>query len=81
MCLAIPMTIVKVEPDHAVAVVNGVETVVNYAMTPDIQINDKVLVHAGFIIEKLDEETAREIEATWAEYFKSLEGEERVLTQ
>ena len=76
MCLAIPMTIVKIESSTAIASVNGVETEVNYTMTPDIKINDKVLVHAGFIIEKLDEEQAREIEETWKEYYESLEKED-----
>ena len=61
MCLAIPMTIVKIDGSTALAVANGVETQVNIAMTPDIKINEKVLVHAGFVIEKLDEEQAREI--------------------
>ena len=73
MCLAIPMTIIKIDGTTAVALAKGVETEVNCAMTPDIQINDKVLVHAGFVIEKLDEEQAREIEETWEEYFKCVE--------
>lgn len=73
MCLAIPMTIVKINGDLAIAAVNGVETEVNYAMAPDIKLNDKVLVHAGFIIEKLDEEQAREIEETWQEYYASID--------
>lgn len=71
MCLAIPMTIVKIDGSTALAVANGVETQVNIAMTPDIKINEKVLVHAGFVIEKLDEEQAREIEETWEEYYKT----------
>jgi hydrogenase assembly chaperone HypC/HupF len=73
MCLAIPMTITKIEGSYATAMANGVETQVNFAMMPDIKINDKVLVHAGFIIEKLDAEQAREIEETWAEYYAILE--------
>ena len=72
MCLAIPMTIVKIDKNYATATANGIETLVNYAMTPDIKLNDKVLVHAGFIIEKLDAEQAREIEETWAEYFEMI---------
>jgi len=76
MCLAIPMTIIKIEGSYATAMANGVETQVNYAMMPDIKLNDKVLVHAGFIIEKLDEEQAREIEETWAEYYAIMEKEE-----
>lgn len=73
MCLAIPMTIVKIEGATAVAIANGVETEVNCAMTPDIKLNDKVLVHAGFVIEKLDPEQAKEIEETWEEYLKSID--------
>jgi hydrogenase expression/formation protein HypC len=78
MCLAIPMTIIKIEGSRAIAAVNGVETEVNFAMAPDIKLNDKVLVHAGFIIEKLDEEQAREIEETWAEYYAMIEKEDAV---
>ena len=76
MCLAIPMTIIKIEKDYATATANGIETLVNYAMAPDIKLNDKVLVHAGFIIEKLDEEQAREIEETWTEYFDIINSSE-----
>jgi hydrogenase expression/formation protein HypC len=75
MCLAIPMTIVKIDKKYATATANGIEALVNYTMTPDIKLNDKVLVHAGFIIEKLDEEQAREIEETWAEYFEIINKE------
>jgi hydrogenase expression/formation protein HypC len=76
MCLAIPMTIVKIDKDYATASANGVETLVNYVMTPDIKLNDKVLVHAGFIIEKLNEDQAREIEETWTEYFELINSSE-----
>jgi hydrogenase expression/formation protein HypC len=69
------MTIIKIDKDYATATANGIETLVNYAMTPDLKVNDKVLVHAGFIIEKLDEEQAREIEETWAEYFELINKE------
>ncbi|HOP62886.1 MAG TPA: HypC/HybG/HupF family hydrogenase formation chaperone [Spirochaetota bacterium] len=76
MCLAIPMTITRFEGNHAIASANGVETAVNYMMMPDLKKNDKVLVHAGFVIEKLDEEQAREIEETWKEYYAAMEEEE-----
>lgn len=70
MCLAAPMTIIEIKKDYAVAEAYGVKTVVNITLTPDIELNDKVLVHAGFVIEKLDEDQAREIEETWEEYLK-----------
>lgn len=77
MCLAIPMTIKKIEGNTAIASANGVETAVNFAMMPDLKENDKVLVHAGFVIEKLDEEQAREIEETWKEYYEVMDREDR----
>jgi hydrogenase expression/formation protein HypC len=73
MCLAIPMTITEINGIMAIAESNGIKTKVNVSMTPDITINDKVLVHAGFTIEKLDEKQAAEIEETWKEYFKALD--------
>ena len=39
-------------------------------MTPDVAVGDKVIIHAGFVIEKLDPESAREIEAAWDEYHR-----------
>lgn len=68
MCLAIPMTIIRMEEHRAVAFANGVETLVDISLAPDLKLNDKVLVHAGFVIEKLDPEEAKEIEKVWDEY-------------
>ena len=70
MCLAVPMKIIKIDENVAIAEVYGVETVVNTTLLPDIKLNDKVLVHAGFIIEKLDPDEARAIEETWEEYLR-----------
>jgi len=66
------MKIIKIDGMEADAEVDGVKTRVNITLYPDLQLNDKVLVHAGFVIEKLDEQAAREIEETWAEYRASL---------
>ena len=75
MCLAIPMEIIEIDGPNAVAECNGVRTNVNIALIPDIKLHEKVLVHAGFVIERLDEESAKAIEETWAEYMASLEKE------
>ncbi|MCP4132151.1 MAG: HypC/HybG/HupF family hydrogenase formation chaperone [bacterium] len=77
MCLAVPMKIIEINGASAVAESKGVKTAVNIAMSPDLQINDKVLVHAGFVIEKLDEEAALEIEKVWDEYLTILEEEDK----
>ncbi len=76
MCLAIPMKITKIEGTKAVAEAYGVEKHVDITMTPDVQLNDKVIIHAGFVIEKLDPDAAREIEETWDEYIKIIDEEE-----
>ncbi len=76
MCLAIPMEIIKVNDTTAVALLKGVETEVNSMMTPGLKVGDKVLVHAGFIIEKLDPKAAEEIEKAWREYDEILERNE-----
>ena len=76
MCLAVPMKITQIKGNRAVAESHGVETVVDTSLTPDVKEGDKVIVHAGFIIEKLDEEAAREIELVWEEYLEKLDQEE-----
>ncbi|MBP7735419.1 MAG: HypC/HybG/HupF family hydrogenase formation chaperone [Spirochaetes bacterium] len=76
MCLAVPMTITKIEGTRAVAEARGVETAVDISLMPEVKINDKVIVHAGFIIERLDEKEAAEIDKVWDQYLEQLEKEE-----
>jgi len=70
------MTITKIEGTRAVAEARGVETTVDISLMPDVKINDKVIVHAGFIIERLDEKEAREIDKVWDQYLEQLDKEE-----
>ncbi len=76
MCLAIPMTITKIEGNKAVAESMGVEKTIDVSLTPEVKLDDKVIIHAGFVIEILDPETAKEIEQTWDEYIKTMENEQ-----
>ncbi len=76
MCLAIPMTITKIEGNKAVAESMGVEKTIDVTLTPEVKLDDKVIIHAGFVIEILDPETAKEIEQTWDEYIKTMENEQ-----
>jgi hydrogenase expression/formation protein HypC len=71
MCLAIPMKIVKMNGNEAIAEVGGVEYRANLMILPDVKIGDYIIVHAGFAIEKLDEAAALETLEIWqdiAEY-------------
>ena len=65
MCLAVPMKITKIDGSKAFAEVSGVEYQANLALITDAQIGDYIIVHAGFAIEKLDEEAAMETLKIW----------------
>ena len=61
MCLAIPMKITEVK-DGSMATVTVMGTVRDVALdlTPQAQVGDYVLVHAGFAIEIVDQQYAEE---------------------
>ncbi|MBI9100023.1 MAG: HypC/HybG/HupF family hydrogenase formation chaperone [Spirochaetaceae bacterium] len=61
MCLATPVRIVELGENPMVAVEkDGVNFTVSANLFPDVQIGDYVLVHAGFIIQKIDTREAQE---------------------
>lgn len=61
MCLAIPMKISQLGDDRLATVdVLGVTRKVSLDLTPQAQVGDYVLVHAGFAIEVVDEQYANE---------------------
>ena len=62
MCLALPAKIVEKDGEDAWVVLGDARMRVNLIMTPEAQIEDWVLVHAGFAIQQLSEEDALE---TW----------------
>lgn len=73
MCLAVPMRVIKIEGNKAVVESRGVETMVDTTLYPDLALEDKVIVHAGFVIEKLDPGAAKDIEDAWREYDRAQE--------
>ena len=60
MCLAVPMRVVTIDGDVAICEIDGVRREANLMMIDDVAIDDYVLIHAGFAIEKLDEGEAEE---------------------
>ena len=60
MCLAIPGKILKINGQKAEINFNGIQKEINIAMV-DVKIGDFVMVHAGFAIEKMDNDLAGEI--------------------
>lgn len=58
MCLAVPMKVVSKNGDSGYAEMSGMKRKVSFMMLPDAKIGEYVIVHAGFAIEKLDEQEA-----------------------
>ncbi len=61
MCLAIPSKVINIEDMMATIDVYGARRDISLFLMPEeVNIGDYVLVHAGFAIQKVDEEAARE---------------------
>ena len=60
MCLGVPVKIKKIEGNTAIATASGVEKKIGIELTPDAKVGDYVLLHAGFAIEKISEQDAKE---------------------
>ncbi len=60
MCLAIPSKITQIENGMATIDVEGVRRSASLMLLEDARVGDYVIVHAGFAIQKLDEEAAAE---------------------
>jgi hydrogenase expression/formation protein HypC len=60
MCLAIPSRITHIENEMATIDVDGVKRSASLMLLEDSAVGDYVIVHAGFAIKKLDEESAKE---------------------
>ena len=60
MCLAIPSKITRIENDMATIDVDGVQREASLLLLEDAGIGDYVIVHAGFAIQRIDEDAALE---------------------
>ena len=60
MCLAVPVKIEEITgPNTAVGVMSGVRRTIDISLLDDPKPGEYVLLHAGFAIEKIDEDEAR----------------------
>ena len=74
MCLAIPSKITHIENEMATIDVDGVKREASLLLLEDAQVGDWVIVHAGFAIQKLDEEGALETLRLLKETVRMIEG-------
>ena len=70
MCLGVPMQVKTIDGDLAMAEIDGVQREASLMLLDDeVKVGDYVIVHAGFVISRLDEEQARETLAMMREVF------------
>ncbi len=60
MCLAIPAKVISVEGSVALVTIEDVEYKASLLLLDDVKPGDYVMLHAGFAIEKVDQEEAAE---------------------
>jgi hydrogenase expression/formation protein HypC len=58
MCLGVPARIESITGNEAKVVMGGIELRASLDLLDDTKVGDYVLVHAGFAIQKVDEEEA-----------------------
>jgi hydrogenase expression/formation protein HypC len=81
MCLSIPSKVVKVSEDKTMCTVDtmGVQRDANLMMMQedDVKVGDYVLLHIGFVMNKIDEEEALASIQTYKEILELMDEEER----
>ena len=60
MCLAIPAKVISVNGNSARVVIGDTEYNASLLLLDDVRVGDFVMLHAGFAIQKVDEEEAKE---------------------
>ncbi|MBE0427631.1 MAG: HypC/HybG/HupF family hydrogenase formation chaperone [Nitrospirae bacterium] len=75
MCLAIPSRIIKIEDSKATVDVYGAQRDISLMLLEEpANIGDYVIVHAGFAIQKLQEDIAKETLSFFNQYLAAEEG-------
>ncbi len=59
MCLAVPMRVIEISYQDAMVEIGGIKGRANIQLVEDVEVGDYLIVHAGFAIEKLNEEEAK----------------------
>lgn len=77
MCIAVPGKVIAIDDINMATVdFGGTTRRVSADLVPEVSEGDYVLVHAGFIINRLDEEEAQETLKLFDQYMGLLEEED-----
>lgn len=72
MCLGIPLKIISIEDKEAMGEIKGIKRSVRLDFIKDIAIGDYVMCHAGFAINKMEENFARESMEAYMEVIEAM---------
>jgi len=73
MCLAIPARVVAVKGDTATVDFGGVTRAISIALLESVAVDDYVIVHTGYAIQKMDRKEAEKTLELWREILSSPE--------
>ena len=78
MCIAAPAHVVEINREENIlyADFGGARQAAKMDLLPDVEVGEYVLIHAGYAIEKLSEEAAKESLEAWEELLDILEEED-----
>ena len=81
MSIAAPAHVVEINKEENIlfADFGGARQQAKLDLLPDVEVGDYVLIHAGYAIEKLTEEAAKESLEAWEELLEILEEEDKEL--
>jgi hydrogenase expression/formation protein HypC len=60
MCVAIPMRVVEINGNEAVCEYEGIKRTARIDLLSEVKVGDYVLIHVGFVIQKIDIDSAEE---------------------
>ena len=76
MCVAIPSKIIKIEDTKALVDVYGAQREISLLLLEDsVDVGDYVIIHAGFAIQKLQEDDAKESLNMISQYLKETDND------
>lgn len=71
MCLGVVGRIEEINKDNmAVAEIMGVKRDISIVLVPEIKVGEYVMIHAGFAINPIDKDAAKETEALINDFLK-----------
>lgn len=76
MCLAVPSKVLSIEKNVGRVDFGGVIREVNLSLLDDVKVGDFVIIHAGYALQRIDEDEAAETLKLFQE-IADLEAEER----